>query len=55
MQSSHDILTETSSPARGTSEARRPHIGDTTLVFTTVELELGSACAPLPVSIKPEN
>ena len=31
------------------------NIGHTTLAFTTVELKLGSANAPLPLPIDPEN
>ena len=31
------------------------NIGDTTLAFTTVELKLGSANAPLPLPIGPES
>ena len=31
------------------------NIGNTTLAFTTVELKLGSANAPLPLPTKPEN
>ena len=31
------------------------NIGDTVLSFTTVELKTGSANAPLPLTIKPEN
>ena len=31
------------------------NIGDTRLSFTTVELKRGSANAPLPLGIKPEN
>ena len=31
------------------------NIGDTTLAFTTVELKLGSANAPLPLGVTPEN
>jgi beta-alanine degradation protein BauB len=31
------------------------NIGDTTLAFTTVELKLGSANAPLPLPVRPEN
>jgi len=31
------------------------NIGDTMLAFTTVELKLGSANAPLPLPIGPEN
>lgn len=31
------------------------NIGDTVLSFTTVELKIGSANAPLPLSVKPEN
>ena len=31
------------------------NIGDTVLAFTTVELKLGSANAPLPLAISPEN
>ena len=31
------------------------NIGDTTLAFTTVELKLGSANAPLSLDVKPEH
>ena len=31
------------------------NIGDTVLSFTTVELKIGSANAPLPLAITPEN
>ncbi|MBK8768888.1 MAG: hypothetical protein IPM06_00485 [Rhizobiales bacterium] len=31
------------------------NIGDTVLSFTTVELKIGSANAPLPLPLKPEN
>jgi hypothetical protein len=31
------------------------NIGDTVLAFTTVELKLGSANAPLPIAISPES
>jgi hypothetical protein len=31
------------------------NIGDTVLAYTTVELKLGSANAPLPLAITPEN
>ena len=31
------------------------NIGDTTLAFTTVELKLGSANAPLSLALEPEN
>ena len=31
------------------------NIGDTVLAFTTVELKLGSANAPLPLPVRPEN
>jgi hypothetical protein len=31
------------------------NIGDTALSFTTVELKLGSANAPLPLPLRPEN
>lgn len=31
------------------------NIGDTVLAFTTVELKIGSANAPLPIAISPES
>jgi hypothetical protein len=31
------------------------NIGSTVLAFTTVELKLGSANAPLPLAVTPEN
>jgi len=31
------------------------NIGGTVLAFTTVELKLGSANAPLPLAVTPEN